>query len=351
MESILKFDQQTWFKLLIKISFIERSRGRWGLLSRNENKCLELMQNKALVDRIKSTMKLCRIEISQFEVEKMIKNRTIALDDKQPNKASLYLERHNSVKYIISSFKLSESYLFEEYHRLLGIKLKGSQRRSVYRKPLENAIIESKSKESESDPGMSGQKKLEKELCKIIDWTNRSLEDKRIHPLLVIATFIYRFISIWPFKDANEQLSNLLMYILLRNQEYNFVKFYSLESIIGQKQEVYENLKSRIWENRTNKENLLSEWILFFLGSIENLIIQLDERYVFYQKNVRYLNERQEELLGVIEENEPVRFSDIAANMEKFSVNTLKKDLHYLVKENYIETHGKNKGTVYNSVS
>jgi Fic family protein len=351
MENILKFDQQTWFELLNKLSFIERYRGRWGLISRNENKCLELLQEKALVDSILSTMKLCGIEISKFDAEIMLKKPFASFDIKEQKKAVLYLERHNSVKYVISSFKLTEHYLFEEYHKLLGLKLKGSQRRSVYRNTREKATVESKRKKSISYSGLSAQKELEQELCEIIDWTNRSLKEKRIHPLLVIATFIYRFISIWPFKDANEQLSNHLMYLLLQNQEYNFVKFYSLESIIGQKKEEYEALKSRIWENRLKNENLLCEWILFFLGSIENLIIQLDDRYEFYLENLRYLNERQKELLEVIEQNEPVKFNDIAINMKKYSENTLKKDLHYLVKENYIEAHGKNKGTVYNSVS
>jgi Fic family protein len=351
MENILKFDQQTWFELLNKISFIERSRGKWKLLSRNENKCLELLQEKALVDSILSTMKLCGIRISKFDAEIMLKKPFASFDIKEQKKAVLYLESHNSVNYVISSFKLTEHYLFEKYHKLLGLKLKGSQRRSVYRNPRKKATVVSKRNESDNDPELSAQKELEQELCNIIDWSNRSLKEKRIHPLLVIATFIYKFISIWPFKDANEQISNLVTYILLLKEEYNFIKYYSLESIIGQKQEEYESLKSRIWENHTKNENLLSEWILFFLGSIENLIIQLDNRYEFYQKNVRYLNERQKELLEIIEENEPVKFNDIAIKMEKYSENTLKKDLHYLVMENYIESHGKNKGTIYNSVS
>ena len=347
MEKYLKFDQRTWFEVLNKISFIEMSNSRWHFLSKNKGRCLELLQKKALAESIISAMKLCGIRISQFDAEKIIKNQFNTPDREEQKKAFFYMESHKSADYKIYSTKLTEPDLFGEYHNLLGLKVKGSQRRSVYRKPWGKNDFISKRENSDNKTTPSIQKVIEKELSNILDWTNRSLEEKIIHPLLVIATFIYRFISLQPFKDANEQLSNLLTYLLLRKTKYHFIKYYSLESIICQNLEVYEELKSRIRESEINKENLMNEWTLFFLCSIENLINQLDSRYEFYQQNLRYLNERQKELLNVIEDKGPVKFADIADSMEDYSVNTLKKDLQLLLKENYIEAFGKNKGMVY----
>jgi hypothetical protein len=43
----------------------------------------------------------------------------------------------------------------------------------------------------------------------------------------------------------------------------------------------------------------------------------------------------------------PAKLSDIAAHFPHFNINTLKKDLQYLVSEALVESSGQKKGTVY----
>ena len=48
-----------------------------------------------------------------------------------------------------------------------------------------------------------------------------------------------------------------------------------------------------------------------------------------------------------IKKNQPVKVSDIVSKLENCSINTIKKDLQYLVAENLIEKIGKGRGTMY----
>lgn len=45
--------------------------------------------------------------------------------------------------------------------------------------------------------------------------------------------------------------------------------------------------------------------------------------------------------------NQPLKISDLVKNFESININTIKKDLQYLKKEQIIKSLGKGKGTVY----
>ena len=41
---------------------------------------------------------------------------------------------------------------------------------------------------------------------KLIEWVNQTIENKTIHPLLIIAVFVVCFLAIHPFADGNGRL-------------------------------------------------------------------------------------------------------------------------------------------------
>ena len=73
----------------------------------------------------------------------------------------------------------------------------------------------------------------------VIEWTNKTLEDKTIHPLIVIAVFVYEFLSIHPFQDGNGRLSRLLTTLLLLKNEYVFIQYVSFENLIEKSKKQY----------------------------------------------------------------------------------------------------------------
>ena len=87
--------------------------------------------------------------------------------------------------------------------------------------------------------------------------------------------------------------------------------------------------------------------MLFFLDSLKEMIQRLERKYDVFRVKGGYLNERQKKIRVFIGEAQPVRLGDLVKFMPGISVNTLKKDLQYLEKEQFIDSAGKNKGTVY----
>lgn len=87
--------------------------------------------------------------------------------------------------------------------------------------------------------------------------------------------------------------------------------------------------------------------MLFFLQSLEALILRLEQKYDVFKEKGGYLNERQKKIKEFIISNQPIKLSDLANSMPEISINTLKKDLQYMKTEQIVASVGKNKGTVY----
>lgn len=77
------------------------------------------------------------------------------------------------------------------------------------------------------------------EMQRLVEWTNQAITEKELHPLLVIAVFVVRFLAIHPFQDGNGRLSRVLTTLLLLRSGYVYVPYASLESVIEQNKDLY----------------------------------------------------------------------------------------------------------------
>jgi Fic family protein len=181
----------------------------------------------------------------------------------------------------------------------------------------------------------------------LVDWTNQAIAQKEIHPLMVIAAFVYEFLSIHPYQDGNGRLSRLLTNLLLIKHGYDFIQFISLEHIIEQHKKAYYQALMEGQKDRYNGQEKIDQWILFFLNSLSDLILKLEDKVKAFRALGGYLNDRQKKVLEYIRQNQPVKIGDLAANLQAYKLPSIKKDLQYLVNEMEIEKMGQNKGTIY----
>lgn len=73
----------------------------------------------------------------------------------------------------------------------------------------------------------------------LIEWTDKALVEKSLHPLLITAIFTVVFLEIHPFQDGNGRLSRILTTLLFLKAGYAYVPYSSLESVIEQNKEGY----------------------------------------------------------------------------------------------------------------
>ena len=209
------------------------------------------------------------------------------------------------------------------------------------------------------------------EIRDLVKWTNDELSKHEHHALVVIAAFAYEFISIHPFREGKGELSRILSTLLLLQNGYEWAKFESIDNLIEKRRTEYYGTLKEGQQNRYSSREDISAWILFlcdiWLQSIRNLVPApltetpptLDSTDIpLRNKNITsrsaepgnppvYLNARQKRILSFMEDEGPVKVSDIAQALKPVSINTIKKDLLYLRQQSFVEIHGVLKGSIY----
>jgi len=184
-----------------------------------------------------------------------------------------------------------------------------------------------------------------KDMKELMEWTNRQLKEKELHPLLTISIFTVHFLAIHPFQDGNGRLSRVLTALLLLKQGYRYVLYSSLESVIEKNKDNY-YLALRKSQAIFKSENpRYGPWISFFLNALDEqkkILSQKIEREKVFIK----LSKLSQLILDLVRDHGDLSISEIES-ITKANRNTLKKKLQELVKGKYLFTHGQGKGTRY----
>lgn len=190
------------------------------------------------------------------------------------------------------------------------------------------------------------------EIRELVEWVLARPVTDRMHPLVVIAAFVYEFLAIHPFREGKGELSHLLSLLLMRRCGHHWVVCFSpVRSMSDSRVEYHRAIKYGM-QNRYTPQEDITEWIGYWIGHVYDAakyVSSLSAPGLPEQSPSRrsYLNMRQRRILGFIEKNQPVKVGDIVAYLRKESINTVKKDLLRLREAGYVSTEGVLKGTVY----
>lgn len=173
---------------------------------------------------------------------------------------------------------------------------------------------------------------------------NLAFDKKEVDSLLLIPIFIHDFLCIHPFNDGNGRMSRLLTTLLLYRQRYVIGKYISLESKIEKNKDSYYIAleKSGIgWHE--NKENPVP-FIKYILRIILAAYIDFEERVDYVDEKIPTIN-----LVRNAVDRKIGKFtkSDIMELVPSVGKATVENMLKRLIKEDYIERHGKGRATFY----
>lgn len=361
----LNFDFQTNQKILKLISQIDLYKGKWNIIEKQENIYLKELRKIATVESIGSSTRIEGGTLTDKEVEELLNDVKITkLKTRDEQEVIGYYDTLEIIYENYDNINLSENYIKQLHQNLLRYSDKDTRHRGQY-KSLSNRVVA-------NYPG--GIQKVifnttevhlvQNEMNDLINWTNNQFEKGEIHPLIIVANLVYEFLSVHPFQDGNGRLSRLLTTLVLLQQNYMFIQYVSFENLIektkkeyyqalmeGQKNRISNSVITNTNKNEqafVNKENEnISKWIVYFLDKLSALTQRLDAKYDVFKSKGGYLNERQKEIKEYLNKNQPLKISDLAKKFKNISINTVKKDLQYMKKEQIIKSIGKGKGTVY----
>jgi Fic family protein len=344
----LNFDFLTNQRVMQLLAAIDEDRGKWNVVEKRENRYLKELRKIATIESIGSSTRIEGATMTDEEIKQLLKDVKITkFKTRDEQEVIGYYEVLELVFDNFSEIRLSESYIKQLHQLLLKHSNKDERHRGGY-KHLPNKVVstyptgEQKTIFDTTEPAL-----VEGEMFELIEWTNLQWKEKTIHPLIVLAVFVYEFLSIHPFQDGNGRLSRLLTTLFLLQQGYEFMKYISFENHIEKNKKMYYDALMTAQRKRITQEDIIDKWLLFFLESLKTLTEKLDKKYDVFKQKGGYLNERQKMLKKFIDAQRTVKVADLSIAFPNISPNTLKKDLQYLRDEQIVSTVGQGKGTVY----
>lgn len=344
----LEFDFDTNQRIIQLISYIDGFKGKWDFAEKQENSYLKELRRIATIESIGSSTRIEGSTLTDQEVQELLNDlKVIKLKSRDEQEVIGYYEVLELIIENYPNIKLSESYIKQMHQILLMYSNKDERHRGTY-KAVSNKIVATYQTGRQriifntTEPAL-----VAGEMYELIKWANETLEQKTIHPLIVIGSFIYDFLSIHPFQDANGRLSRLLTSLCLLQNDYSFIQYISFENHIEKHKKSYYKALMEGQKNRGTDKERINLWLIFFLESLKTLTIKLEQKYDIFKSTITYLNERQKLIKNFVANNQPVKVSDLSKHFPEFNINTLKKDLLYLRNEEQLTMIGKGKGSVY----
>ncbi len=344
----LHFDFSTNQRVLQLIGYIDGFKGKWDIAEKQENRYLKELRKIATIESVGSSTRIEGATLTDQEVKELLENISISnLKSRDEQEVIGYYEVLALIYDHYSDIKLSESYIKQLHQMLLKYSNKDERHRGSY-KFLSNKVVatyptgEQRTIFATTDPAL-----VATEMQALAEWTNEQLEQKAIHPLVVIGSFIYDFLSIHPFQDGNGRLSRLLTTLCLLQLNYSFIQYISFENHIELNKKAYYEALMNGQKNRGTANERIDLWLVFFLESLKTLTEKLEQKYDVFKSKGAYLNDRQKQIKAFITDNQPIKVSDLARQFPDITLSTLKKDLQYLRDEQVLTMIGKGKGSVY----
>lgn len=167
------------------------------------------------------------------------------------------------------------------------------------------------------------------------------ITQERLPALIAVASFVFDFLCIHPFRDGNGRVSRLLASYLLEQHGLIVGRFISLERLIEtNKASYYQTLSesSSRWHEGCND---LTPWWNHFLSILHQAYGEFAERVEF-----KSTDSGKSELIvqSILRQAEPFSLAEISKQCPNVSVQLIKKVLARLKKEGTIRLSGRGRG-------
>lgn len=258
-------------ELLGLIAQIDEFKGRWRALQTLAPERLAALRRSATIESIGSSTRIEGAKLSDREIEGLLgRLDQTAFASRDEEEVAGYAEVMDEVFQSHAEIPLSENHIKQLHGMLLRHAGKDQRHRGNY-KTLPNNV-------EAFDPNGQSVGVIFKTVSpfdtpfrmqELVAWTREALDDKSLHPLLVIGAFAVVFLQIHPFQDGNGRLSRILTTLLLLKAGYSYVPFSSLESIIEQNKDGYYLALRRTQGTLDNDDPDWLPWLRYFMSSLK----------------------------------------------------------------------------------
>jgi len=335
-------------EMLRLIAEMDEFKGAWKALGTLSPERLSALRRVATIESIGSSTRIEGSKLTDREVEALLtglSSQSFAARDEQ--EVAGYAETIEAIFQSWEIMSLSENHIGQLHRDLLRYSTKDERHRGGYKAHPNNvAAFDADGKQIGivfetatpfETPGM---------MRDLVEWTNQAVEERSLHPLLIIGIFKVVFLAIHPFSDGNGRLSRLLTMLLLLRSGYAYVPYSSLESVIEHNKEGYYLALRQTQGTLRKKTPNWQPWLLFFLRAMHEQMRRLSRKVERERKVLAVLPELSLRIVEHAREHGRVTVREMVI-LTGASRNTLKEHFQKLVHSGRLAREGSGRGSWY----
>lgn len=335
-------------EILALIAEIDEFKGAWRALGTLAPERLSALRRVATIESIGSSTRIEGSKLSDRDVERLLANLEIkSFTTRDEQEVAGYAEAMDLIFRAWEDITITENHIKQLHRDLLVYSEKDAWHRGNYKTSLNSvAAFDEDGKQIGIVFETATPFDTRRLMTELVGWLTSEQEQRRLHPLFVIAVFTVVFLEIHPFQDGNGRLSRILTTLLLLQAGYAYVPYSSLESVIEQSKEgYYLALRQTQGSIRSGAPNW-QPWLIFFLRALQQQMKRLATKVEREKFVLPSLPELSLQILDHAREHGRVSMGDII-KLTGASRNTLKQQLRQLVDKGYLLRQGGGRTTWY----
>jgi Fic family protein len=338
-------------EVLNKIAEIDRIKGQWKGGLKISPQILGRLKTSVIITSSGASTRIEGSKLSDAEVTRLLRGlKTNLPRNRDEQEVAGYADLLGRIFDNYSDLKLTENNILHFHSILLSFSDKDISHRGKYKMTDNKVIIQNDAGQTAVLFEATKPYLVKPEMDVLLPWVEESLVSGTMHPLLVIASFVFEFLAIHPFLDGNGRLSRSLTNLLLLRAGYPYIPYVSLDEIIEDTKDQYYLALGETQKTYKTRTEDLSPWLNYLLDSLlvqGHKAIDLMEN----EKSEKLLSENQRMVLALFDENESLSVSEIDSLLKReVPLPTLKQLLARLSSLGLIEKIGQGRATKYRIV-
>ena len=339
-------------EMLNKIGEIDRFNGSWKREGEQLTPAeLRVMKRVATIESVGSSNRIEGNRMSDEEIEElfsMIEQKSFRTRDEQ--EVAGYADLVNTIFESYREIPLSENYIKQLHRILLRYSDKDVRHCGEYKTSSNRvAAFDAQGREIGSIFETATPFDTPHLMRELVEWTEATLRDRFLHPILTIGMFIVHFLAIHPFTDGNGRLSRALTLLLMLKSGYDYMPYASVESVVEANKEAYYRALRATQKTLRSERTDYEPWLTFFITSLQRQMRSLGEkiRSLHAMRGSGAVSGAAQAVLSLFGAAESLRMPDIIQRLADTNPETIRKAVQNLVKKGYLQKTGAARATVY----
>ena len=337
--------------ILKKIAQIDEFKGLWRGVGEMNPHILKQLRASVIITSTGASTRIEGSALSDEEVARLLRGlKAKSPKGRDEEEVAGYADLLGRIFDHYQTLKLTEGQILQFHEILLHFAEKDILHKGKYKTTDNVVVIRNPDGEDVVLFRPTPPYLVKKEMDEAIVWMNEHIDGHTLHPLLVIANFIFEFLAIHPFHDGNGRLSRALTNLLLLKSGYAHIPYVSLEEIIEErKTDYYLSLRQTQKNHKTDNEDI-SAWIDFIL---DVLIEQTARAKVLIdaKQPEKLLSQKQISVYELFADGSILGAKEIVERLVgEVARPTVKKTLSRLVELKLLERLGRARSTRYRKI-